>query len=381
MKRISVIIILIILLGSHHLLANNLSIPISELNTVKTFNNMVKYCAGDFKYNIYAVDTHTEGQPTRIIISGLPKIKGSTMIERKNYLQKNYDFIRKSLLHEPRGHKDMFGAIITPPIHEEADFGIIFIDDGGYLDMCGHGTIGVMTAAVETGLVKPVEPVNEVNVDTPAGLIKGKAKVKGKYVEEVTIKNVPSFLYKKNVKIHVDEIGKIKVDISYGGNFFALVDADEIKIPIELKNIEKLTKIGLEIRDKINKKVKVKHPTQDITSVDLVEIYKHKGKNRCKNVVIFGAGQFDRSPCGTGTSAKLADLYTRGEIKENEVFINESITGSVFKGKIVGFTKVGKFNAVIPEITGRAWITGFNHYVIDPKDPLKYGFSIKKNSI
>ena len=129
----------------------------------------------------------------------------------------------------------------------------------------------------------------------------------------------------------------------------------------------------MEIRDKINKKVKVKHPTQDITSVDLVEIYKHTGKNRCKNVVIFGAGQFDRSPCGTGTSAKLADLYTRGEIKENKVFINESITGSVFKGKIVGFTKVGKFNAVIPEITGRAWITGFNHYVIDPKDPLKKG--------
>jgi len=373
-SKLLIIIIFFSLCG--HSFAENLTISAEDLNTVPTFKKMVKYSEDGFTYNIYAVDTHTGGEPTRIVVSGLPEVKGKNMIEKKIYFKKNLDFLRTSLMSEPRGHENMFGAVITKPVTNRADIGVIFIEGGGYLDMCGHGTIGVVTAVVETGLIKVKHPFTEVNIDTPAGFVKATAKMDGKHVEEVTIKNVPSFLYEKDIIIELDGIGAITVDISYGGNFFALVDADQLKIQIKPQNVDKLIKVGMEIKDKINKAVKVKHPTLGIMHIDLVEIYKRIKDNHFKNIVVFGNGQFDRSPCGTGTSAKLADLYAKGKIQKDQDLINESIIGSVFKGKITEVTKVGKYKAIIPEITGKAWITGFNHYVIDPKDSFKYGFTI-----
>lgn len=333
-----------------------------------------------FIKSIHAVDSHTMGEPTRIIVGGVPKIPGKTMAEKKEYLQKEMDNVRTAIMLEPRGHNDMFGSILTSPVNEEADFGIIFMDGGGYLNMCGHGSIGAVTVSIETGMVEAVEPITHVKMDTPAGLVSAEAKVKNGKVKEVSIVNVPAFLYKENVSVEVPEIGEVKFDISFGGSFFAIVNAKQLGLKIEPKNTNKLTEIALQLRDIINENIEIQHPTlSHIKTVDLIEIYDeptHPEANY-KNVVIFGQGQVDRSPCGTGTSAKLATLYSKGELKEGEVFVYESILGTLFKGRIVGTGKVGDFTTITPEITGAAFITGFNHFVIDEDDPVKYGFLLK----
>jgi proline racemase len=332
-------------------------------------------------YKVFeTIDSHTMGEPTRIIVEGFPKLMGSTMIERKKYLEDNYDHYRKALMLEPRGHKDMFGALLTEPLSSEADLGVIFMDTGGYLNMCGHGSIGSSTVAVETGLVQVTEPYTKVVLEAPAGLIHARVKVeKGKAIE-ASILNVPSFLYREDVEIEVDDFGKIILDISFGGSFFALINAEKIGLSIDIANIDRITELGMKIIKKVNETIRVKHPTLDITTVDLAEFYcsptniaAHK-----KNVVIFGDSQVDRSPCGTGTSAKLALMHAKGELAEGEEFVYESITGSMFKGIITGETLVGEFRAVIPQITGSAYITGFNRWVIDDEDPLKNGFIFGK---
>ncbi|AOT69903.1 proline racemase [Geosporobacter ferrireducens] len=332
-----------------------------------------------FIRSIHTVDSHTMGEPTRIVVGGVPRIPGKTMAEKKKYLEDHLDYVRTSLMHEPRGHNDMFGSIITNSTIEEADFGIIFMDGGGYLNMCGHGSIGAATVAVESGMVKVEEPYTDIVMEAPAGLIKARAKVENGKAKEVSITNVPSFLYKKDVVIHVPSVGKVTLDIAFGGSFFAIVEAKQLGVKVDTAQSDILIKLGLEIRDIINHSVKVQHPEKPhINSVDLVEIFDEATHPEAhyKNVVIFGQGQLDRSPCGTGTSAKLATLYIKGHLKDGEDFIYESITGTMFKGKVVGHVKVGEFEAIIPEITGSAYITGFNHFVIDPEDPLKYGFCL-----
>lgn len=330
--------------------------------------------------SIHAVDSHTMGEPTRIIVGGIPKIPGKTMAEKKAHLENEMDHLRTATMLEPRGHNDMFGSIITSPTNEEADFGIIFMDGGGYLNMCGHGSIGAVTVAIETGMIDPVEPVTEVMMDTPAGLVKATAQVVNGKVKEVSIVNVPAFLYKRDVKVEVPEIGEITFDIAFGGSFFAIIHAGQLGMTVEPKNTNKLTDLALKIRDIINTTVEIKHPTlSHIKTVDLIEIYDKPTHPDAtyKNVVIFGQGQVDRSPCGTGTSAKMATLSAKGELKEGELFVYESILGTLFKGRIVGKTTVADYEAIIPEITGSAFITGFNHFVIDPEDPVKYGFVLK----
>lgn len=334
-----------------------------------------------FGRSIHAIDSHTMGEPTRIVTGGIPAIPGKTMAEKKEYLEKNLDHIRTAIMLEPRGHNDMFGSIITAPTNEEADFGIIFMDGGGYLNMCGHGSIGAITAAIETGMVEMVEPVTKVVMDTPAGIVTSEAKVENGRVKEVSIVNVPAFHYKKDVKVFVPSIDKeITFDISFGGSFFAIIHADEIGMKVEPSNAGKLTDVALEIRDIINKEIEIAHPTlSHIKTVDLVEIYDaptHPEANY-KNVVVFGQGQVDRSPCGTGTSAKLATLYSKGELKEGELFVYESILGTIFKGRILGTGSVGDYTTITPEITGAAYITGFNHFVIDEEDPVKHGFVLR----
>jgi proline racemase len=217
-------------------------------------------------------------------------------------------------------------------------------------------------------------------MDTPAGLITAKAHVDNGKVKEVSIVNVPSFLYKKDLSVEMDGYGTINYDISFGGSFFAIVKSDQFDLTVEPKNASKLCDLGLIMRDEINKHVEIEHPLlTHINTVDLVEFYDaptHPDADY-KNVVIFGQGQVDRSPCGTGTSAKLATLHAKGKLEENQVFVYESILGTLFKGKILGQTKVGDYNAVTPEISGSAYITGFNHFVIDPEDPVKYGFTLR----
>lgn len=330
--------------------------------------------------SVHTVDTHTEGESTRVVVGGIPKITGHTMPEKKEWLEKHLDYLRTALMLEPRGHNDMFGAILTEPSVEEADYGIIFMDGGGYLNMCGHGTIGAMTVAVETGIVEVTEPITKVVQEAPAGIIRGEVLVEKAKAKTVSFQNVPSFLYKRDCALELPGYGKIKLDISFGGSFFAIVKAEQVGLSLVPENAEKLKELGIALREIINKEISVQHPSlPHIHTVDLVEWWSEtetKGAT-LRNCVVFGQGQVDRSPCGTGTSAKMATLFAKGELKIGEEFYYESILGTIFKGEILGTTKVGEYEAVIPRISGSAYITAFNHFVIEEEDPLKYGFVLK----
>ena len=332
-----------------------------------------------FSRSIHAVDSHTMGEPTRVVVGGVPQIPGKNMPEKKKYLEDHLDYLRTAIMLEPRGHNDMFGSIMTAACSPEADFGIIFMDGGGYLNMCGHGSIGAATIAVETGIVPMKEPVTEVNMEAPAGLIRAKVDVKNGKVQSVSIVNVPAFLYKADQQIDLPGYGKITFDISFGGSFFAIVPAKQLNIKLLPENADKLKVLGIKIRDIINKEIKIQHPVlEHIKTVDLVEFFDETDnpKANLRNVVVFGQGQVDRSPCGTGTSAKLATLHAKGKLKQGEKFVYESIASTLFTGEIVGTTKVGEYDAVIPQITGSAYITGFCQYVIDEDDPVKHGFRL-----
>jgi len=331
----------------------------------------------EFTHLISAIDSHTAGEPTRIVLGGLPPIPGTTMFEKKRFMIEHLDHIRTLLVQEPRGHKDMFGAIITPPATSRAQYGILFMDNSGYIDMCGHGTIGITTALIEIGMIAPVKPETVVAFDTPAGIVEGHARVEGNHVVEVSVANVCSFLYAKDVELDLPDVGRITVDVSFGGNFFAIIPAKTLGVPIHTDNISKLIQLGMMVKKATNDKLRVQHPTEEhITTVELTEIYDKPDPSRpfSKNVVIFGDGQVDRSPCGTGTCAAMAALHRRGELPLGVEFTNESIIGTQFKGKLVKETRIGDFIGVDPIITGNAYITGIQQFVVDPRDPLKHGF-------
>lgn len=332
-----------------------------------------------YKKHIFVVDSHTAGEPTRIVVGGVGPIPGSTMSEKKEYLANNNDQIRTMLMHEPRGHKDMFGSIIMEPTDKRADLGIVFMDSGGYLNMCGHGSMGAAAMAVEIGLVKVEEPQTKIVFDTPAGLVRATVEVHDGKAMSVTIENVPAFLYQEGVEIYIPKIGTVPVDIAFGGNFFALVNAAYLNIDLISENIRDIVEIGKYIKDQVNQKIKVSHPElTHLNTVDLVEIYgppRNPGAH-AQNVVVFGNGQFDRSPCGTGTTAKMATLFYKNQLEIGKEFIYESIIGTTFKGKIISQTKVGDIPAVIAQITGTAFITGYQHVISDPADRLGNGFLV-----
>ncbi len=333
-----------------------------------------------FSKMIQAIDSHTCGEATRITVSGVPFLKGNTVMEQKQDIAANHDWIRRVQIHEPRGHADMFGAILTRPNHPEAEFGMIFTDGGGFLNMCGHGTIGVSTVLVEMGYVKKVEPVTQINLEAPAGLIRVKVKVENDRVKSVTFRNVPAFVYKRDCTIDLPGVGQVKFDISFGGSFFAILEAGQLNAKVQPDELSRLVPQAMQLRDIINKNFEIKHPTLPIHEVDLIEIYTKADDPSAdlKNVVIFGDGNVDRSPCGTGTSAKLALLHAKGEIGLNKPFVYQSILGTKFTGVIVEETQVGPFKAVVPEITGSAYITGVNQFLFDDEDPLRDGFVIPR---
>ena len=333
------------------------------------------------KSAIYTVESHTEGEPTRIIFSGIPNLKGKTMAEKKDSLLNEHDWFRKILMNEPRGHNDMFGAIIIPPCNPEANFGVLFTESAGCLNMCGHGTIGTATVLVETGMTEIKEPITEIKLDTPAGLVLAKVNIVNNEVKNVSVENVASFLYKEKIVLDVPEIGIINFDIAFGGSFFILLESSQLGLDIILENDSSFVEKGMKILKFVNKNVKVEHPINKfINKIDLIEFYEKPNKrhpNNYSNCVVFGLGQFDRSPCGTGTSAKVATLVAKGELKLGEEFVYESILGTKFIGKALSKTKVGDFEAIMPEITGKAWITGYSNFVLQPDDPFKEGFNPK----
>lgn len=323
------------------------------------------------------IDTHTGGEPTRTIIGGLPYIPGKTVVDKMKYLRDHMDWVRTALMFEPRGHSVMSGVVLTEPTRPEADIGVVFIETGGYLPMCGHDTIGVSTALVETGMVKVEEPVTHIALDTPAGLTRVKVDVENGVAKAVTFRNIPSFVFAADVEVDVPGFGKIKMDVSYGGNPYAIVPADAVGIEICPENASKLIQHGRVIRDAVNAQVKIQHPEKDfIDSCTHVEFYGEPTTPgaHVKNAVFFADGGIDRCPCGTGTSAKVATLYAKGQLKLNEEFVHESIIGSIFRARAVEETKVGPYAAIVPEVTGSAHIMGLSQLLIDPDDPHKNGF-------
>ncbi len=331
-----------------------------------------------FTNSITTVDTHTMGEPTRVVTSGIAHIPGNQMMAKKNWLSANLDHIRRMLMLEPRGHQDMFGAILTEPVSDTACAGVIFMDGGGYLDMCGHGSMGVVTVLLETGMLGLDSPdKNEeltLYLDTPAGLIHARAVMDNGRVSRVTIRNRESF-FCASLEVSIPPIGTIPVDVAYGGNYFALVDAAHLKLAVTPANIDALKKLGLAIRAAVNQQFSQNHPGTDIPArVALTEIYEHTPVQR--NIVIFGTGQIDRSPCGTGTSAKMAFLHHKGLLKPGEPYVYRSVFGTEFTGKIIEQTQVENRPAIIPEITGKAFIIGFHQFVVDDTDPYKHGLNI-----
>jgi proline racemase len=323
------------------------------------------------------IDTHTGGEPTRTIVGGLPYIPGKTIVDKMTHLKENMDWVRTALMFEPRGHSVMSGVILTEPTHSEADIGVIFIETGGYLPMCGHDTIGVSTALVETGMVKVEEPITRITLDTPAGLTRVKVNVEDGVAKSVTFRNIPSFVMAPDVEVNIPEFGSIRMDVAYGGNVYAILPADALGIKIAPESASEIIAKGKIVRDAVNKQVKIQHPEKDfINECTHVEFYGKptQAGAHLKNAVFFADGGIDRSPCGTGTSAKVATLCAKGELNLNEEFIHESIIGSIFRARAVEETKVGSYDAIVPEVTGSAHIMGINQLFIDPDDPLKNGF-------
>ncbi|GAB7052280.1 proline racemase family protein [Catenuloplanes indicus] len=324
-----------------------------------------------------AVDSHTEGMPTRVITGGMGVIPGATMNERRLHFIAHLDHIRRLLVNEPRGHAAMSGAILQPPTRPDADFGVLYIEVSGCLPMCGHGTIGVATVLVETGMVEVAEPVTTIRLDTPAGLVVAQVAVQDGRARHVTLENVPAYCERLDETIAVPALGKeITYSLAFGGNFYAMVDLEQIGQPFDRAHKQEILTAGLAIMDAINTRVPPKHPTIDgVDHCHHVEfIAPGSDATLSRHAMAIHPGWFDRSPCGTGTSARMAELHARGELPLHRDFVNESFIGSRFTGRLIGETDVGGRRAVLPTITGRAWITGFGQYVLDPADPYPEGF-------
>jgi proline racemase len=325
-----------------------------------------------------AVDSHTEGMPTRVITGGVGPIPGDSMLERKLHFERHMDGLRLMLMREPRGHGAMSGAILQPPLDEGADWGVLFIEVSGCLPMCGHGTIGVATVLVETGMVEVSEPETVVRLDTPAGLVEARVAVDGGRARSVALRNVPSFLLGRDRSVELD--GRpLSYDMAFGGNFYAILSADSAGLEVDPARADELVERGLEVMTAINRSHRPEHPSDPRISGCKHVIFTAAGADgprSQRSATSIHPGWLDRSPCGTGTSAKLAALHARGELKVGERFVNRSVIGTRFEGRIVGETEVDGLPAVVPEITGRAWITGMGQYLLDPDDPFPEGFAL-----
>ncbi|MBV1757245.1 MAG: proline racemase family protein [Dethiosulfatibacter sp.] len=327
---------------------------------------------------IIATDAHVAGEPIRLISSEQLNLKGDTVYEKREYFKENFDYLRKSLIHEPRGHDNMFGAVMCTTSNPEADVGLFFMDTNGYLDMCGHGIIGSVTIIWEQNyIINKAGENNHLIIETPGGLIKVKLKILNEKVEEVSFTNVPAFVYASNYEINTSFLGKLNIDIVYSGNFFALVKAHQLPYEMNKQNLKKLVTDGMKIKEILNSSFKLHHPLEKHRkNIDLVQFYDINRSNEINNCVVFGKGQVDRSPCGTGFSGVMALMHHKNLIKINSLITCKSILGTSFIGRITEKIKIENLDAVIPEIRGKAFITGTHEFILNKKDPFRNGFLI-----
>ncbi|PPF88303.1 proline racemase [Subtercola sp. Z020] len=323
-----------------------------------------------------AVDSHTEGMPTRVVTGGMGVIPGDTMNDKRLYFMQHLDDVRLLLMNEPRGHAAMSGAILQPSTRPDADWGVVYIEVSGCLPMCGHGTIGVATVLVETGMVEVQEPVTTIRLDTPAGLVIARVAVSDGHADSVTIENVPAYVDRLDATVEVPGYGTIPYTLAFGGNFYAMVDLDAVNLPFDRSRQNDIIAAGLAIMTAINEHDAPHHPEIDgVDHCHHVEfIAPGSDAALSRHAMAIYPGWFDRSPCGTGTSARMAELWARGELPLDTDFVNESFIGSRFVGRLIATTEVAGRPAVIPTITGRAWVTGLGQYLLDPADPFPTGF-------
>lgn len=325
---------------------------------------------------ISTAEVHTAGEPFRIVTSGLPKLPGSTIVERRAWCADNLDYIRCALMHEPRGHADMYGAYLTDPVSPNADFGVIFMHNEGYSDHCGHGIIALATAAAELGWVNQVTPETRVGIDAPCGFIEAFVEWDGTQARKVRFVNVPSFIYKRDVMVETKSFGKVTGDISYGGAFYFYTD--DAPCPILEENVEILKQFGDEVKRGANAAYKVVHPLipeiNHIYGTIVAGAPRHAGSTQA-NCCVFADREIDRSPTGSGTAGRVAQLHARGRL--NGELVNESIIGSIFTGKVVGETEVAGVPAVIPEISGSAYVYGLCNWFLNENDPFRDGFLVR----
>jgi proline racemase len=340
-----------------------------------------------FENQLTTLDLHVAGEPIRLVIGGLPPIPGQTVNDKRLYLSENLDYVRLLLTQEPRGHRDMFAGIITEPVSDEGSFGIVFMDAGRYPYMCGHGVIGAVTAFIEMGWLEAQEPEAVVVVDSPSGPIRARARVKRvdgcPRVESVAIQLESAFAFLLDQPLEVAGLGRITVDVSFAGGFFVMISADQIGSkrsgPLTPDNAPELARWGMAAIEAGNQQLKVQHPTRPyINTIDVTEFYDPSGHHqaRSKNFVVLGEGHVDRSPCGTGTSAKMALLHRRGELAVGQTFVNQGLLGTTFEGRIVREMTVSGLSAIVPEIRGTAHVTGLHRFVLTPDDPFPEGFLI-----
>jgi proline racemase len=339
-----------------------------------------------FPKGIKAIDSHTEGEPTRVVTAGLPEVPGDTMLEKREWLRKNLDHVRTALIHEPRGHDAMVMAYLLPPVTKGATTGVVFTNSLGYLNMCGHGAIGVATVLVRMGMVPAEKPITRIVLDTPPGQVALDVHVKDGRPVAVTLENVPSFLLHRDVTVDVPGYGEHLVDVAYGGNWFALVNSAGRDLPALVpQNLGKLMRFTDALRTQLaDMGIQGFDPETGIDQeVDHIEVFEHRdtdapGPNTIatRTMTLCPGWAFDRSPCGTGTSAKLATLHARGELDAGGVLRNQSILGTEFEGRILRETRVRDHPAIVPSIRGSAWVIGEMEFILDPEDPLAHGLPL-----
>jgi 4-hydroxyproline epimerase len=331
------------------------------------------------KKTFFCIDGHTCGNPVRVVAGGVPHLLGKTIFEKRDHFLNTFDWIRKGLMFEPRGHEQMSGSFIFPPENPENDFGILFIETSGCLPMCGHVTIGTVTIAIEEGLITPKTP-GKLRLETPAGLVVAyyQQNDTGK-VTSVKIVNIPSFLYKTNLTVESPDLGELTVDVAYGGNFYAIVDEQANFSGLHHYTADQLISFSGEIRSRLNEKYTFIHPQNEkITGLSHVLWTGNTidPKADARNAVFYGERAIDRCPCGTGTSARMAQWFAKGKLEVGSTFLHESIIGSQFLGKVEEQLKIGDFDAIVPSIEGWAVVTGYNQIIIDDDDPYAHGFSV-----
>jgi proline racemase len=339
----------------------------------------------EFSRTYTTIDAHTAGEPLRIITSGLPFIPGATILERRRYVREHLDHVRRTLMLEPRGHADMYGAILTPPVSSDADFGVIFLHNEGYSSMCGHGVIALATVAVATGMVTAEVGETRVGMNTPAGFVEAFAEWDGRKVGRVRFRNVPSFVYRSDLEIQTSSFGKLLVDVVFGGAFYAYLNAAQAHLEVRPNDYTNLIKLGHEVKHAVEDICEVVHPLEP----ELRGIYgamidgeaflsaTNSAEVRQSNVCVFADRQVDRSPTGTGTAGRIAQLFAQGKLKMGQTLVNESILGTAFEGRVLEEIRVADFPAIIPEVSGRASITGYHTFVVDVDDPLPNGFFLR----